>query len=155
MATLSFAGYAALFDLRDNGGDILRRGAFAAARSPLPLLWQHQPDRRIGTITTLREDGMGLFVTGEVDAAAGCPAAVAAMIRDGRVSGLSFGYRVRTSRPGIAGRGAVPTREISALDLIEISIVNTPMQPAARIDPRSLIERRPATPHHERRLNND
>lgn len=138
MAALNFAGYAALFDVRDTGGDIVRRGAFVRARSPLPLLWQHRAQQRIGTITSLREDGIGLFVSGTISDAAGTPAAVAAMVREGRVNGLSFGYRVRSVRTPTAGRGGVPAREIDALDLIEVSIVTTPMQPTARIDPRSL-----------------
>ena len=39
---LRFAGYAAVFDRPDKGGDVIRRGAFARAlerSGELPLLW--------------------------------------------------------------------------------------------------------------------
>ena len=42
------------------------------------------------------------------------------------VDGLSFGYRVRGAR-----RGRV--RELTDLDLVEISLVARPMQPLARV----------------------
>lgn len=51
---MRFAGYAAIFDRIDRGGDIVRKGAFARAvkEGPgrLPLLWQHDPGKPIGRI---------------------------------------------------------------------------------------------------------
>mgnify|MGYP003390262839 len=41
-------------------------------------------------------------------------------------AGLSFGYRVRGSAHGTY-------RELTDLDLIEVSVVNHPMQPLARV----------------------
>ncbi|MBM3928449.1 MAG: HK97 family phage prohead protease, partial [Sphingomonadales bacterium] len=38
---MRFAGYAAVFDAPDRGGDVIRRGAFAGAGT-VPLLWQHR-----------------------------------------------------------------------------------------------------------------
>ena len=49
-----------------------------------------------------------------------------ALLRQRQVTGLSFGYRVR------AAKGSAP-RELSALDLVEISLVTRPMQPLARV----------------------
>ncbi|MEK6542742.1 MAG: HK97 family phage prohead protease, partial [Pseudomonadota bacterium] len=43
---MKFTGYAALFDVADRGGDVIRRGAFGDAGAPIPLLWQHDPKRR-------------------------------------------------------------------------------------------------------------
>ena len=68
-ATLRFEGHAALFDVRDRGGDVIRGGAFGDAAAPLPLLWQHDPLRRIGTVEAVAEDAAGLRVTGLVDGA--------------------------------------------------------------------------------------
>lgn len=46
---MRMAGYAAIFDAPDHGGDIVRKGAFArAAKAGLQLLWQHDTARRIG-----------------------------------------------------------------------------------------------------------
>ena len=127
---LRFAGYAALFDRVDNGGDVIRRGAFAravaAGPATLPLLWQHDQTRPIGRIEAMAEDTRGLRVIGRLSAGAG---EAAALLRDGALSGLSFGYRVRAAGGG-AGRAR---REIRDLDLVEVSLVTFPMQPAARV----------------------
>ena len=50
---MRFAGYAAIFDRPDRGGDIIRKGAFAnslARGEGVPLLWQHNPGAVIGRI---------------------------------------------------------------------------------------------------------
>ena len=127
-----FAGYAALFDKVDRGGDVIRKGAFAGALRRLaqagtrvPLLWQHQPDARIGVIEQIAEDARGLRVIGRIEAGAGAETP-AAQIRARKVAGLSFGYRVR------AANGERP-RELTELDLVEVSLVTHPMQPGARV----------------------
>jgi HK97 family phage prohead protease len=129
MKGLRFAGYAALFDKADRRGDVIRRGAFARAVADgparLPLLWQHQQTRPIGRIEAIAEDARGLRVIGRLSPGAGTDAA--ALLRDGAVGGLSFGYRVR------AGRGVPPGREITDVDLVEVSLVTFPMQPGARV----------------------
>lgn len=127
-APLRFAGYAALFDRRDGGRDVIRPGAFArslaARRQPLPLYWQHRPDQRIGWIETAAEDARGLRVIGTIDNPAG--GAGAALAR-GAVTGLSFGYVARGFRADAAGR------ELTEIDLFEVSLVTHPMQPGARV----------------------
>jgi uncharacterized protein len=128
------AGYAALFDVRDRGGDIVRKGAFAEAQAPVPLLWQHDPARRIGTVTAMREDARGLHVEAVIEPRGGCAKAAAAMLGGGEVGGLSFGYRVRDGREGPPGPGGIRTRELRALDIVEVSIVARPMQPGARVE---------------------
>ena len=65
---MRFAGYAAIFDAPDRGGDIVRKGAFArAAKAGVPLLWQHDTNRRIGFVESLSEDERGLRVVAELD----------------------------------------------------------------------------------------
>lgn len=127
-AALRFAGYAALFDRRDAGRDLIRRGAFArtlAARDRmLPLLWQHRADVRIGWIETVAEDLRGLRVTGSIDHPHG---AAGLALQRGTVTGLSFGYRARASRRTAEGR------ELLEIDLIEVSLVSNPMQDGARV----------------------
>jgi HK97 family phage prohead protease len=60
---MRFAGYAAVFDRPDRGGDVVRAGAFARAlkrgAGAVPLLWQHEAGRPIGRIEYLKEDGAG------------------------------------------------------------------------------------------------
>ena len=125
---LRFAGYAAVFDRPDKGGDVVRSGAFRAtlARSgEVPLLWQHDPRRVIGRIEHLSEDGRGLRVIASIDSEA-----EAAAVRAGTVKGLSFGYRVRGARGPDRDHGL---RELVELDLIEVSLVALPMQARAMV----------------------
>ncbi len=126
--TLRFAGYAALFDRRDAGDDVIRKGAFARTLSmrndPLPLYWQHRPEQRIGWVERLSEDDRGLRVIAAIDNPDG---AAGLQLRRGAVSGLSFGYRARESRPDPGGR------ELLDVDLYEVSLVSHPMQHGARV----------------------
>lgn len=123
---LKIAGYAAIFGRPDMGGDIVLRGAFATdanANAPgaLAFLLQHDVQHRIGTVTHLEEDGYGLrVVAGVTDTRA------VALIRARAITGLSFGYRVRSAH------GHAPRRLID-LALTEISLVTHPMQPLARL----------------------
>lgn len=116
--SVRFAGYAAVFDRPDRGGDIIRPGAFTEAlkaAGEVPLLWQHKAGEVVGRIEHLSEDKRGLRVIARVDR------------RDVSVgTGLSFGYRVREATSGVH-------RELRALDLVEVSLVARPMQPKARV----------------------
>jgi HK97 family phage prohead protease len=118
-----FAGYAAVFDRPDSGGDVVRKGAFAEAlkrASEVPLLLQHK-GQPVGRIEHLSEDRRGLRVIAQV-----IDGRVGELVRRG-LRGLSFGYRVREARSA----GAM--RELRALDLIEVSLVARPMQRLARM----------------------
>ena len=114
-----FAGYAAIFDAPDRGGDVVRRGAFRA-EGPVPLLWQHA-GAPVGEVERLAEDSRGLRVIGRV-----AEPRLAAALAAGAVTGLSFGYRARAVRQGTY-------RELLGLDLVEVSLVGQPMQPLARV----------------------
>jgi HK97 family phage prohead protease len=126
---MRFAGYAAVFDRADRGGDVVRAGAFARAvkrgAASVPLLWQHEPGRPIGRIEYLKEDKRGLRVIARLAASAAGRAA-AAQLQAGGVRGLSFGYVVR------AASGEAP-RELTDVDLVEVSLVSVPLQPEARV----------------------
>lgn len=126
---MRFAGYAAIFDRPDRGGDVVRAGAFARSLKlggkKVPLLWQHDARRPVGRIEYLREDRRGLRVIARLSlGAAGREAA--ARLKAGKVAGLSFGYRIRKAS------GEAP-RELAEVDLLEISLVTAPMQPRARV----------------------
>jgi hypothetical protein len=114
------AGYAALFDVADAAGDIIRRGAFSQAIAEaveLPLLWQHRPAQRIGWIEAVAEDARGLRVIARLDPD----------LRPRDANGLSFGYRARRYRPLPDGR------VLEDIDLFEVSLVTHPLQFGARI----------------------
>ena len=126
--TLRFAGYAAIFDRVDRGGDIIRPGAFGAFPDgqSLPLLWQHDPLRRIGTVDFVREDRRGLRVIGTVSTATRAGRTAARMLQGKALKGLSFGYRVKRAE------GESP-RELLDLDVAEMSLVTSPMQGLAQV----------------------
>jgi len=117
--SVRFAGYAAVFDAPDRGGDVVRRGAFRV-RGGVPLLWQHGGDP-VGEIEWLGEDSRGLRVIGRVT-----EPGLADAVAKGAVNGLSFGYRVHE-----AARGR--WRELLQVELQEVSLVATPMQALARV----------------------
>ena len=122
---MRFAGYAAVFGQPDKGGDIIRKGAFAAAlqrAGEVPLLWQHKAGAVIGRIEHLSEDERGLRVIAAVG-----DARASRLLEARKVDGLSFGYRVREAK------SAGMHRELVELDLVEVSLVANPMQPRARV----------------------
>jgi HK97 family phage prohead protease len=124
-AALRFAGYAAVFGRPDKSGDIVRKGAFARAlrrATEVPLLWQHRAGAVIGRIEHLSEDERGLRVI-----AALRDARAARLLDQGKVDGLSFGYRV------CEAKSTGPQRELIELDLVEVSLVANPMQMLARV----------------------
>jgi len=116
-----FAGYAAVFDRVDRGGDVIRPGAFAGVAGPVPLLWQHR-GAAVGRIEAIGEDARGLRVAGVVT-----EPKLAALVRQGAVTGLSVGYRAIEARRGVR-------RELRRVALVEVSLVAVPMQALARID---------------------
>lgn len=127
-SAIRFAGYAGLFDIPDADRDTIRKGAFSATlaqrRSPLPLLWQHRPDQQIGEIESVSEDDRGLRVIARIDRTS---SKAATLLLANQVSGLSFGYRARASNRDQSGR------ELTAIDLFEVSLVTHPLQFGARV----------------------
>lgn len=132
------AGYASVFDVADKGRDVVRKGAFAralaaaagaGAGASVPLLWQHDAKRPIGRVEALSEDSRGLRVIARLADGSSAAGEAAALLRSGAVAGLSFGYRVRKG----TRNAATGLRELTDLDLLEVSLVTFPMQPLARV----------------------
>ena len=126
---MRIAGYAAVFDRVDSGGDVIRKGAFSArlARGqPIPLLWQHKAGAVIGKVEMVEEDSRGLRVIAELGGDADA-ARAAGLLASGALDGLSFGYRVGQAA------SANGVRELRELELVEVSLVSSPMQKLARV----------------------
>lgn len=128
-------GYASLFGKRDQGGDVVQKGAYAISLKALAgagrrvkMLWQHDPQQPIGVWDEVREDSAGLYVKGRIltDVAKGREAA--ALLAAGAIDGLSIGYR--TLRAEKDGKGQ---RLLSELELWEVSLVTFPMLAEARV----------------------
>lgn len=131
-----FAGYASVFNRLDDGRDIMLPGAFARSLAqprlgPVPLLWQHDPRQPVGRIATLAEDSFGLRLTGHLALDVQRGREAWALVRAGALDGLSIGYRVRRALTDPRTR----VRQLADVDLIEVSLVTFPMQPAARLRP--------------------
>lgn len=124
-----FAGYAAVFNILDQGGDVVRPGAFSRSlsfRRDIPLLWQHKAGAVIGRIDRIEEDRRGLRVIASLNNSES-GAEAARLVGSRRIDGLSFGYRVQASEQ------AGGARHLTDVELIEVSVVARPMQPKARI----------------------
>ena len=129
------AGYASLFGVKDQGGDVVEKGAYAASLARLgarggrvKMLWQHDPGLPIGVWDEVREDGQGLWVKGRILTEVDKGREAAALLAAGAIDGLSIGYRtVKAERDG---KGQ---RLLSELELWEVSLVTFPMLPEARV----------------------
>ena len=129
------SGYASLFGKRDQGGDTVQPGAYAASLEALAaggrrvkMLWQHDPAQPIGVWDEVREDTTGLWVQGRILPEVERGREAAALLAAGAIDGLSIGYRTRR-----AERDGKGQRLLSELELWEVSLVTFPMLPDARV----------------------
>jgi HK97 family phage prohead protease len=122
-------GLAWPFDTPDRVGDVIEKGAFAGVRAPLPMLFGHDANDPVGVWTAATEGSDGLRLKGKllVDDVARARE-VRALVRSGAVGGLSIGFVTRKAAPRKGGG-----RTITALDLVECSLVSIPMHPGARV----------------------
>lgn len=132
-------GYASLFGLPDQGGDIVAPGAYAASLKRLAdkgdkvrMLWQHDPGQPIGIWDEVREDAKGLWVRGRLLPDVARAREAAALIAAGAIDGLSIGYR--TVR---AERDAQNRRVLTEVELWEVSLVTFPMLREAKVGRKS------------------
>ncbi|WP_127088305.1 HK97 family phage prohead protease [Aquabacter cavernae] len=122
-------GLAWPFGTPDRIGDVIEKGAFAGARLPLPMLFGHDPNDPVGAWSEALEEADGLRLKGRLLVAEVARAReVRALVQAGAVRGLSIGFLTKKATPRKGGG-----RTISALDLVECSLVSVPMHPGARI----------------------
>ncbi len=132
-------GYASLFGVKDQGGDVVQSGAYAASLKRLAakgakvkMLWQHDPAQPIGIWDEVREDAIGLWVKGRLLTEVEKGREAAALLAAGAIDGLSIGYR--TLKAERDGKGQ---RLLSELELWEVSLVTFPMLSEARVQAKS------------------
>lgn len=117
-------GYAALFGRKDTSGDIVRAGAFSRTLrqgAPMPMLLQHKPGAIAGRWVRVKEDSRGLHVRGLIENESALALAVYGL------DGLSIGFR-----PIMWHRLSDGGRELTDIELVEVSLVSDPMQQDAR-----------------------
>jgi HK97 family phage prohead protease len=132
--TGEFEGHGSVFDVEDQGADIIVRGAFAESLNARPMqsvkmLWQHDTHCPIGRWMELREDDRGLYCKGKLFLAVQAGREAHELMREGAVDGLSIGYT--TKRYEIDRDNQV--RKLLEVDLREISVVTFPMNEAATV----------------------
>lgn len=117
------------FGSPDRMGDVITKGAFATAKLPIPMLFGHDPNDPIGVWDGAEEKEDGLHLKGRL-LVGDLPRAreVQALVRAGAVRGISIGF-VTLKALRRAPRG----RSISALDLMEASLVTLPCHPGAKV----------------------
>jgi HK97 family phage prohead protease len=128
-------GYASVFGVADQGGDVVQKGAYAASLAALArsggrvkMLWQHDPAQPIGVWDEVREDATGLWVKGRILTEVARGREAVALLAAGAIDGMSIGYRTRRAERDGKGR-----RLLTELELWEVSLVTFPMLPDARV----------------------
>ncbi|NPD14473.1 HK97 family phage prohead protease [Xinfangfangia sp. D13-10-4-6] len=117
------------FATPDRVGDMIEKGAFAGVTLPIPMLFGHDQNDPIGVWEEAEEKADGLHLKGRL-LVEDLPRAreVRALVQAGAVRGISIGFQTIKALPR-KPRG----RNISALNLMEASLVTLPMHPGARV----------------------
>ena len=126
-----FTGYASVFCNIDSYGDIVVKGAFAESLAAfgengagIPVYWSHRmddPHMNIGMTVSAIEDEHGLKVTVQLDLESPTGAYVHKLIKQGRVTQMSFAYDVlEAAEVKVEDRWAY---ELRKLKVHEISVV--------------------------------
>ena len=130
-----FSGYASLFNVADQSGDVVLPGAFHASllRRPaedIRMLFQHDPAEPIGIWLEVRETDRGLYVLGRLNKNVQRGRELLSLLECHGIDGLSIGFKTVAARKAKLGQG----RLIAKIDLWEISLVTFPMLESARVD---------------------
>lgn len=122
-------GLAWPFGSADRVGDVILPGAFTKAIGPIPMLAFHDQKETVGVWDSITETAEGLVVKGRllVDKVARA-AEILALVKEKALPALSIGFSTKKAAPRKGGG-----RTISALDLLEISIVAIGAHPGALI----------------------
>lgn len=129
-----FCGYACVFDEVDLGNDVIVRGAFSNTlksrnAAEIRMLFQHDPNKPVGTWHCVKEDSHGLYVRGKICSDTQTGRELTGLLQTGALDGLSIGFKTVRAKKSENGN----LRTILEVDLWEISIVTFPMQENARV----------------------
>lgn len=139
-----FEGYGAVFGNIDRGGDVIDPGAFTKSLNHMseigvdsvPMYYNHdRTGGAIGVWTEMVEDKRGLQVKGRLiglDTDQG--KMNLARLREGAIKGLSIGYRVPPGGSRVEEVKGKRCRRLKQIDLSEVSLVDDPMNPLARVN---------------------
>ena len=130
--------YGSVFDYRDQGGDVVRPGAFkrtiqnsksrvsdGKAKFLIPMLWQHNEKCPIGGWYELKEDDKGLKCKGQIVLTTQLGREAYELIKAGVVNEFSIGYDI--PKGGANYDKATGDRNLTEVRLWEISPVTFAM----------------------------
>lgn len=131
----TFSGYASVFNVVDQGKDIVMPTAFDASfnegmRKP-KMLWQHNPNQPCGVWQKMTKDEHGLKVEGKLLLDSIYGKEVYALLHGGAVDGLSIGYK--TEDYDFQELNGETVRRILKATLWEVSVVTFPMNTEALV----------------------
>jgi len=145
-STGAFEGYASMFGGLDSYGDTIAPGAFRQSLAQmksqgrsLPMYFNHgamlgADARPVGVWTSVDEDGQGLKVEGKL---AGLDTDTGrynlALMKEGAMRGLSIGFNVPKGGATYGSKPGEPRRTLKIINLREISVVDDPADPNARV----------------------
>jgi HK97 family phage prohead protease len=130
----SFEGYASVFNVVDQGEDIVLPGAFTKTLKKRPasgvkMLLQHDWGNLVGVWDEIKEDEKGLYVKGHLLLDLHNAQQAHILLKAGALDAMSIGYRtVKSTRDDQNG-----PRKLVEVDLWEVSLVTFPMNPAAKV----------------------
>lgn len=145
-AGMVFEGYGAYFGNVDSYGDVIAKGAFAQTLKDAKkndvypaMLLQHgnwlggDDNMPVGIWTSMKEDDKGLVVEGKLAETQRGKDAYALLKMEPRpaITGLSIGFRVKEMVLGTKPKE--PRRTLTAVELMEVSLVTFPANDKARI----------------------
>ena len=139
----SFEGYASVFNNKDLGNDVIRKGSFLKTlkeKKPkqIKLLYQHKTDEPIGVVDSIEEDSKGLKIKGRLAMGTQKGKEVYELMKMGALDAMSIGYKLQPD--GYKYDDKNKRRVIKEVDLMEISMVTFPMNPKAKITKVKLAE---------------
>lgn len=121
----------------DSYNHVIVRGAFStslakhAAEGSAPImLWAHNAAAPVGRWLSMKEDGYGLLVRGQLNLSTTAGREAFAHLQAGDLNGLSIGVR---HGPESLKQAADGTTLLSELELAEISLVALPANGRARV----------------------
>ena len=134
--------YGSVFEVEDQGGDVVRPGAFkrtiqnskarvqaGKATFLAVMLWQHNPDTPIGGWTDLKEDKHGLLCKGQIVLTTQQGKEAYELIKAGVVNEFSIGYDIPSGGANYDSKDG--TRNLTELRLWEVSPVTFAMNEEA------------------------
>ena len=131
------SGYAANFGNLDSWQDKIKKGAFTKTvkeKKEFPILWQHNLDEVLGKTASLFEDDNGLYMSANLVLEVQKASEAIALAKNGALKGLSIGFMAKEFTYKTDKKTQKLYREISEIDLYEISLVTIPANEKSNID---------------------